>query len=154
MAYPRTSPWGAVEKYEVIHKGVYGVSTEDSGGIMVSKNAVDFLSAEARKIAFNSGNYLCFNKGNDEAVVFRELLDKNLLDSWTARQPVFVDYINNALKEHHPEYWESRNKTLAAEKKPTTLNERLKAGKAKAAAHNAERKTPDTAQKKKNETEH
>ena len=152
-AVPRSSPWGAIEKYEVICKSVFVIRAKDGGGIMVRKNAGDFLSAEARKIALNQGNYLCFNIGNDEAVVLRELIDKKMWDSWTANQPVFVDLINKTLKIHHPEYWEARAKTIAAEKKPSTLNERLNAGKAKAAAHNAPDKTPDTPRKAKNKTE-
>ncbi len=40
------------------------------------------------------------------------------------------------------------------EKSKPSLSDRLEAGKAKAAAHNAEHKTPDTPQKKKDVTEH
>jgi hypothetical protein len=147
--FPRNSPWGEVQHCDVLSKGVFAVNTEDSGGVMVRKNAADFLSPEARKIGLSAGNYLCFNKGNDEAVVFRELLDSKMLNSWATIQPVFVDYINKIITEHKPEYWEARQTRLSAEAKPPTLAERLEAGKVKAAQN-----PTDIPRKGKSATEH
>ena len=154
--FPSESPWGAVKKCDFVRKGIFGVNAEDGGGIMVHKNAAEFLSPEARKIALNEVDYLCFAKGGDEAVVFRELLDNKMwrVPHWVSHNTVFEDYINNLAKDYHPKYWEARQARLSAEKKPKTLTEKLEAGKEKAAKHNAARKTPDAKRKTTGETEH
>ena len=119
-ALPRTSPWGEVQKCEVLTDGVFLVSTASHGGIMVRKNATDFLSPEARKIALNERNYLSFEEDCEEAVVMRELLDKKL---WTLPDRItdkagYEDSINRSLLRDQPEYWEARQKRLDAQPVP------------------------------------
>ena len=157
---PRSSPWGEVHKCEVLIDGVFDVSTAGHGGIMVRKNAADFLSPEAKNAAMNERNYLCYEEDCDASIVIRELLDKNLWqipDRYTDKAK-YEDNVNQSLQRWNPEYWETRQGAVAniltEEKKPPTLADRLEAGKARAAAHNAERTMPDIPKKAKSATEH
>ena len=152
--FPRSSPWGAVQHCEVMAKGVFMVNTPSHTGIMVRKNAVECLTKDALKYGISAKNYICF-EGHNTQIVIRELLDKKLwqIPNRIADKTQYEDSVNNTLRELLPEYWEARQKSLSEEKKPK-LSERLDAGKAKAAAHNASTKTPDTTRKSKNETEH
>jgi hypothetical protein len=124
---------------------------------MVRKNAADFLSPEARKAAGTERNYLCYEEDAAASIVIRELLDKNMwqIPDRISNKPQYEDNINESLQSRNPEYWEGRQQRLApqaeppaaapgkplAQPKPSTLAGRLEAGKAKAEAHNAERKT-------------
>jgi len=122
---PYSSPWGEVQHSEKLIDGVFLVSTASHGGVMVRKNAFDFLSSEARKIALNERNYLCFEEDCDEAVVIRELLDKKLWDlpNRITDKAGYEDSINRSLVRWHPEYWETRQKTLPAQ--PTSAGTEL-----------------------------
>ena len=130
---PRDSPWGAVQQCEQMIDGVFAVSTARHGGIMVRKNAADFLSADARKVAMNESNYLCYEEDCDNCVVMRELLDKQLwqIPDRISDKVKYEEMINQSLQYWNPEYWESRQKRLP-------ITERLKDGADKAAVHNAD----------------
>jgi len=112
---------------------VFLVSTADHGGIMVRRNAAEFLSDYARRIAQKAGNYLCFTLGCEEYVVMRELLDKKLwqLPDRIGDKATFEETINHSLQQQRPEYWASRQTRLS-------LSERLKDGTDRAASHNTE----------------
>jgi len=180
-ALPRSSPWGAVQKCEEMIDGVFSVSTASHGGIMVRYAASEFLSSEALKCGFRANRSFCFEQDSCEQVVIRELLDKNLwqIPDHISDKAKYEENINRSLMQRQPEYWagrsakaellahasgEERQKLLAASgkehdtmsnaRKPTTLAERLEAGKDKAAAHNSARQTPDTPLIKKEATEH
>ena len=161
---PRLSPWGAIQKYEVMSDGVFQVSTHRHSGIMVRKNAADFLSPEARKSADSKGNYLCYEEDAGACIVIRELLDKKMwqIPNRFSNKAQYEDTINESLQKCYPEYWEARQKRLAIQayqpqnalpqskaqqSKPSTLAGRLEAYKAKAAAHSIECKTLDTPHK-------
>ena len=121
---PRTSPWGEVQKCEVLTDGVFLVSTASHGGVLVRKNAADFLSPEARKIALNERNYLSFEEDCEEAIVLRELLDKKL---WTlpdriADKAGYENSINSSLVKDWPDYWETRQKRLTAQTVPAEVD--------------------------------
>ncbi len=116
-AYPRSSPWGAVQEYEKLIDGVFSVSTASHGGIMVRKNAADFLSPDAiRHGASKEGNYLCFEEDCCAQVVIRELLDKKLwqIPDRIANKARYEENIDRSLQQWQPEYWEARQKSLAA----------------------------------------
>jgi len=97
--------------------GVFLVSTAGHGGVMVRKNAAGFLSPEARSIALNERNYLCFEEDCDEAVVMRELLDKKLwvLPDRIADKAGYEDAIDRSLMQWHPGYWEYRQNRIAVQ---------------------------------------
>ena len=114
---PKKSPWGKVQYCEKLYPGVYDVNTAGHGGIMV-KNAVadKILSPAAQKEGFNERGFLNFEEDTQAAVVERELLDKGL---WAGppRYDNIADYeeiINHSLKLCNPEYWQAREKALAA----------------------------------------
>jgi len=140
-ALPRNSPWGEVQHCECLIDGVFLVSTASHGGVMVRKNAAGFLSQEARSIALNERNYLCFEEDCDEAVVIRELLDKKLwrLPDRISDKAGYKDAIDRSLMQWHPDYWEYRKQTfiasVAEDSIAPSLANRLGAGKAKAAAY-------------------
>jgi hypothetical protein len=77
-ALPRSSPWGAVQKCDVLADGVFKVSTASHGGIMVRYAASEFLSGEALKEGFRANRSFCFEEDCGAAIVIRELLDKKL----------------------------------------------------------------------------
>jgi len=131
--FPRKSPWGEVQRCEQMIGGVFLVNTASHGGIMVRKSAAEFLSPDARKIAMNERNYLCFEIGCKEHVVMRELLDKKLwqFPSRITNQMKLEATIDCSLQQRQPEHWSSRQKRLS-------LQERLRSGVERAAAHNAE----------------
>ena len=210
---PRSSPWGAVQKCEVLSGGVYRICTRGQGGwnrdgwlsrgenvgqaaqggIMVRRNAAGFLSPEARKEALNVGNYLCYAENGGADIVVRELLDKGMLEIHDSLYDMagYEDGVNRSLQHQNPEYWEARQQRLDSQPAqpqaqmqtkpqmqtdmpqsippsdkssqskpqheqpgPPTLAGRLEAYRAKAAAQNTERKTPDMPRRAKGETVH
>lgn len=64
------------------------------------------------------GDYLCFEEDCDENIVLRELLDKKLwqIPDRIRDRAAFEENINRALREHHPEYWRSRQQGLERER--------------------------------------
>jgi len=117
-ALPRTSPWGEVQHCEKLIDGVFLVSTAGHGGVMVRKNASDFLSPEARRIGLNERNYLSFEEDCEEQVVLYELLEKRLweLPERIADKTGYVESIMRSLMRWQPEYWEKRGNPLATHK--------------------------------------
>ena len=75
------------------------------------------LSPAARKCGLKMGDYLCFEEDCDENIVLRELLDKKLwqIPDRIRDRAAFEENINRALREHHPEYWRSRQQGLERE---------------------------------------
>ena len=161
---PRKSPWGDVQTYEQLCKGVFKVSTASHGGIMVRAAATDFLSKEALKIGFKENNTFCFEEDNEADIVLRELLDKGL---WKIPERItdmarYEDNLNQSIQHHFPEYWELRQKSITTstqaalngtEKLKPTLAERLEVGKAKAAVHNSPQAALETSRKPVGKTE-
>lgn len=111
---PKISPWGEVQTCDILCSGVFMVSTASHGGIMVAKDMAAMLSPAARKCGFQQGGFFCFEEDSQEAVVFRELLDKKL---WSIPERVrdkaaFEENINKSLCEYNPDYWLARQKGL------------------------------------------
>lgn len=110
------SPWGKVQYCEEMYPGVFDVSTAGHGGIMVKNDiAAAILSPTAQKCGFKEKGYLNFEEDCQAAVVERELLDKGLWDV-PPRYENKADYeemINNSLKNHNPEYWQAREKSIS-----------------------------------------
>jgi len=107
---PKDSPWGEVDYYDTLCPGVFLVSTSGHGGVMVAKDIEEILSPAARKCALRKNGFLCYEEDCDEAIIFRELLDKKL---WSIPERIndkaaFEDRINESLQKHHPAYWQSR----------------------------------------------
>ena len=107
---PKASPWGDVDYCDTLCPGVFLVSAASHGGVMVAKEMEDFLSPAARKYGERKNGFLCFEEDCDEAVVFRELLDKKLweIPDRIKDRAAFEEGIDRSLREHHPEYWRSR----------------------------------------------
>ena len=95
---------------------------------MVQHDAADFLSSAARKCGWDKGGYLCYEEDCDAAIVYRELLDKKLLEKppWIKDAKAFEETINRSLMEYNPKYWEARQRALP-------MSERLREGAALAA---------------------
>ena len=108
--YMKQSPWGEVKTCDKLCPGVFTVSTEKHGGIMVSKDMTAALSPAAAKCGVKHNGYLCFENNHAKYVVFRELLDKKL---WAVPDNVkdkaaYEENINKSIREHNPEYWRTR----------------------------------------------
>ena len=115
---PPYSPWGNVQECETLCPGVYSVSTPGHGGIMVRRELAEkVFRKEALNCGFTEGAYLCFEEDCDENIVLRELLDKKLwqIPDRIRDRAAFEENINRALREHHPEYWRSRQQGLERE---------------------------------------
>ena len=84
---------------------------------MVALDMAAILSPAARKCGLRMGDYLCFEEDCDENIVLRELLDKKLwqIPDRIRDRAAFEENINRALREHHPEYWRSRQQGLERE---------------------------------------
>ena len=89
--------------------GQHGQSRRDDGG---PGHGGDPLSRRPEM-----GDYLCFEEDCDENIVLRELLDKKLwqIPDRIRDKDAFEENINRALREHHPEYWRSRQQGLERE---------------------------------------
>lgn len=109
---PRTSPWGKIDHYETLCNGVYSVTTESHGGIMVvADKAEKFLSLEALKCGFVENGYACFEEDCAAPVAFRELMDKELYKApvdeyWKPGQ--FEHVIDRSIQIWNPDYWTAR----------------------------------------------
>ena len=96
---------------------------------MVAKEVEDFISSAALRYGQRSNGFICFEQDTDEDIVLRELLDKKLWDipDRVRDRAAFEERINNALREHHPEYWrvwENRRKYAPTIKISPGHNER------------------------------
>ena len=131
---PKKSPWGRIKYCEEMFPGVYDVSANKHGGIMVNIHVADsVLSPAARKCGFKERGFICFEEDKQAAVVERELLDRGL---WQV-PPRFEDkadyeaMINGSLQKHNPEYWQARQRAVQGRaatlsdkpEKPSILNQ-------------------------------
>ena len=125
---PKNSLWGQVDYCDTLYTGVFLVSTEGHGGVMVAKEMQEILSPAARKHGERNNGFLCFEEDTAESIVLRELLDKKLWDipDRIKDKAVFEENINNILREYHPDYWRSREngRNKAPEKTAPAQDER------------------------------
>ena len=78
---PTYSAWGEVQNCTTIANGVYDVSTDGHGGVMVAAVlAPHILTPEALNIGFIENGYYCYEEDCDANVPFRELYDKGILN--------------------------------------------------------------------------
>ncbi len=110
ISRPEYSPWGEIQRCELICIGVFEVSTASHGGIMVSRDMTAVLSPVARKCGMKYRGYLCYEEDSEEGIVYRELMDKKLwaIPGYIQNKAAFEEYINNSLRRYHPEYWRAR----------------------------------------------
>lgn len=84
VSEPTYSAWDEVQSCTTIATGIYDVSTEGHGGVMISAElAPHILSSEALQIGLQENGYYCYEEDCDAAVVLRELWDKNILNADT-----------------------------------------------------------------------
>ncbi len=126
---PKISPWGEVNYCDTLCPGVFLVSTPSHGGSMVAREMEEFLSPAARRCGERHNSFLCFEEDAAEAVVLRELLDKQLwsIPDRIKDKATFEESINKSLQEYHPDYWRSREngrENLAPAKIAPTHDER------------------------------
>lgn len=77
---PTNSPWGEVQNCTIIANGIYDVSTEGHGGIMVASGLAPYiLTGAALRVGFQEGGYYCFEEDCDASVPLRELYDTGIL---------------------------------------------------------------------------
>lgn len=77
---PTTSPWDEVQNCTTIANGIYEVSTEGHGGIMIASGLAPYiLSSEALEKGVLDGGYYCYEEDCDAAIPLRELYDKDIL---------------------------------------------------------------------------
>ena len=120
---PTQSPWGKVQHCDILCPGVFMVSTEGHGGIMVSKDMTALLSPAAKKCGEKKGGYLCFEEDCQASVVMRELMDKKLwTPDHTSDKAGFEKMLNDSIIRYNPDYWRSRQSGLdkAAARQPVT----------------------------------
>ncbi len=81
MSEPTDSPWDVVQNCTTIANGIYDVSTEGHGGVMIAAElAPHILSPEALEIGFIENGYYCYEEDCDASVPLRELYDKGILN--------------------------------------------------------------------------
>lgn len=96
---PTDSPWDEVQSCFKIANGIYSVSTEGHGGIMISKELAPYiLSAEAIAEGFSDNDfrpeYLCYEEDEQKNIPIRELFDKGIIkktDKYFTRCYVCLD---------------------------------------------------------------
>lgn len=96
---PTDSPWDEVQSCFKIANGIYSVSTEGHGGIMISKELAPYiLSAEAIAEGFSDNDlrpeYLCYEEDEQKNIPIRELYDKGIIkktDKYFTRCYVCLD---------------------------------------------------------------
>lgn len=114
FSMPRQSPWGEVQGCTTLYPGVFLVTAPGHGGVMVAAGVAEILTPEARKCGFREDGYLNFEEDSQEAVVFRELLDKGLweIPDKAGNKAGFEEGINKSLRDFNPSYWQSRQERL------------------------------------------
>ena len=114
---PSYSPWGEVQSYTLIAKGIFDVNTASHGGVLILREyAEHLLTEEARKCGFEYGCYLCFEEDCAAPVAKRELLDKGILEAPVNeffKEGEYSAVINGSIKRWYPEYWEAYEKRMA-----------------------------------------
>lgn len=77
---PTTSPWDEVQNCTTIANGIYEVSTEGHGGIMIASGLAPYvLSSAALRVGFEEGGYYCFEEDCAACAPLRELYDTGIL---------------------------------------------------------------------------
>ena len=118
---PAYSPWGEVQNYTLIAKGIFDVNTASHGGILILTEYADHLLTEdARKCGSVCGCYLCFEEDCAAPVAIRELLDKGIMKAPVNehyKEGEYSEIINGCIKRWNPEYWQVREQRLQKEQK-------------------------------------
>jgi len=118
---PAYSPWGEVQNYTLIAKGIFDVNTASHGGILIlTKYADHLLTEDARKCGSVCGCYLCFEEDCAAPVAIRELLDKGIMKAPVNehyKEGEYSEIINGCIKRWNPEYWQAREQRLQKEQK-------------------------------------
>ncbi len=113
---PAYSPWGKVQNYTLIAKGIFDVHTASHGGILILKEYADhLLTEEARKCGFVCNRYLCFEEDCAAPVAIRELLDKGIMKAPVNehyKDGEYSEIIDRSIKRWNPEYWKAREQRL------------------------------------------
>ena len=113
---PEKTPWGEVNSYRELNKGIFKVNTPSHGGIMIRSDIADkILSPEARKIGFREKGFHCYEEDCDACVPERELLDKGIMqvpDYYTDGAEKYNESINEELQEWHTDYWDKREQAI------------------------------------------
>ena len=113
---PSYTPWGEVQSYTLIAKGIFDVNTASHGGVLILREyAEQLLTEDARKCGFEYGRYLCFEEDCAAPVVKRELLDKGILEAPVNeffKEGEYSEVINGSIKRWYPEYWEAYEKRM------------------------------------------
>ena len=111
---PYSSPWGKIQRIRTITQGVYEVSTEGHGGIMVRKEvASQLLSTAAIAHGSLEREFYCYEEDCEASIVIRELLDKNLWKipkHYAGRETEYNEIINASLLQWSPDYLASAQK--------------------------------------------
>ena len=118
---PTYSPWGEVQNYTLIAKGIFDVNTASHGGILILTEYADHLLTEdARKCGSVCGCYLCFEEDCAAPVAIRELLDKGIMKAPVNehyKEGEYSEIINGCITRWNPEYWKAREQRLRKEQK-------------------------------------
>lgn len=127
---PAYSPWGEVQNYTLIAKGIFDVNTASHGGILILTEYADHLLTEdARKCGSVCGCYLCFEEDCAAPVAIRELLDKGIMKAPVNehyKEGEYSEIINGCIKRWNPEYWQTREQRLQKEQKGKQKKSRSK----------------------------
>ena len=115
---PTYSPWGEVQNYTLIAKGIFDVNTASHGGILILTEYADHLLTEdARKCGSVCGCYLCFEEDCAAPVALRELMDRGLMEAPVNNHFAPGEYsriIDESLQRWYPDYWKDHEKGLTA----------------------------------------
>ncbi|MBD5095377.1 MAG: hypothetical protein HDT26_14100 [Subdoligranulum sp.] len=118
------SPWGKVQLWQTLCPGVFWVITASHGGIVVDfARAKQVFSPAALQCAFTENGCYCFEEFRAGAVAIRELMDKGLFTAPVNMYFVAGQYeqiINKSVQRYYPEYWQVRERTIAAKNRPTS----------------------------------
>ena len=119
---PAYSPWGEVQNYTLIAKGIFDVNTASHGGILILTEYADHLLTEdARKCGSVCGCYLCFEEDCDAPVAIRELLDKGFMKAPVNghfKESEYSACINDSIKRWNPDYWNAYEKRTNEKSEP------------------------------------
>ena len=118
---PAYSPWGEVQSYTLIAKGIFDVNTASHGGILILTEYADHLLTEdARKCGSVCGCYLCFEEDCAAPVAIRELLDKGIMKAPVNQYYKEGEYsatIDGVIAAWHKDYLQAVEERKAAEQK-------------------------------------
>lgn len=87
---PINSIWGKVESCRTVANGIYEVTTDKHGGMMIATELAPYVfSAEALEKGVKEKEYLCYEEDCEAAIPLRELYDKGIL---TQQNNYFTHY--------------------------------------------------------------